>query len=195
MNRSRGRIIIVIGPFGAPVLNTARELAAQRGLPLVDLDHEIELRDGRSIKRLVMMNGEHAYRNLEFEILQELVASPDAHDASVSIGVSGGAPTGASTGMSTGASTGVSGGVVVACGDGVLYDDDSRGIILANELVIAGEELSEEELWEQAKTATDSYHAFMSFGTEEEKRAAFGDLIKRQRVLLANAKAAAGNQT
>jgi hypothetical protein len=72
---------------------------------------------------------------------------------------------------------------VVACGDGVLYDDDSRSIICENQLVIAGAELSEEELWENASSRQDSYHAFMSFGTEEEKRKAFGDLIRRQRLL------------
>ena len=134
-------LIIVTGCFGAPVLKKAREVAAQRSLPLVDLDQEIEKRDGRSIQRLVMMNGEHGYRNKEYEVLQEL------SDAGTSC--------------------------VVACGDGVLYDDDSRSIILENELVIAGDDLSEEELWENAKSITDSYHAFMSFGTEEEKHAAF----------------------
>ena len=103
-------LIVVTGCFGAPVMEKARELSVQRGLPLVDLDKEIERRDGRSIKRLVMMNGEHGYRNQEFEVLQEL---SDAGAA-----------------------------CVVACGDGVLYDDDSRNIILANELVIAGEDLT-----------------------------------------------------
>ena len=149
-------LIIVTGCFGAPVLEAARELADRRGLPLVDLDKEIEKRDGRTIRRLVMMNGEHGYRNLEFEVLQKLAEK--------------GAP------------------CVVACGDGVLYDDDSRGIILENELVIAGEGLSEEELWQNASGAQDSYHAFMSFGTEQEKRAAFGDLIRRQRSLIEGAK-------
>ena len=72
---------------------------------------------------------------------------------------------------------------VIACGDGVLYDDDSRSIICENELVIAGADLSEEELWENASSCRDSYHAFMSFGTEEEKRKAFADLIRRQRLL------------
>ena len=142
-------LIIVTGCFGAPVKEEAGRLAQQKGLPLVELDREIELRDGRSIRRLVMMNGEHGYRNLEYEILKELSES--------------GAP------------------CVVACGDGVLYDDDSREIIRENELVIAGSELSEDELWNNASACDDSYHAFMSFGTEDEKRAAFTNLIRRQR--------------
>ena len=133
-------LIVVTGCFGAPVLEKAHALSREHGLPLV-----------RTIRRLVMMNGEHGYRNAEFEILQELAEK--------------GQP------------------CVVACGDGVLYDDDSRGIICENRLVIAGEDLSEEELWKNASACPDSYHAFMSFGTEEEKRKAFGDLIRRQRLL------------
>ena len=144
-------LIIVTGCFGAPVREESRQLAQLRGLPLVDLDREIENRDGRSIRRLVMMNGEHGYRNLEYEILKEL------SDAGLPC--------------------------VVACGDGVLYDDDSREIISDNELIIAGRDLSEEELWENAKADDATYHAFMSFGTEDEKRAAFSSLIERQRSL------------
>lgn len=144
-------LIVVTGCFGAPVLEKAQELSRERELPLVELDKEIEQRDGRSIRRLVMMNGEHGYRNAEFELLQELAEK--------------GQP------------------CVIACGDGVLYDDDSRSIICENELVIAGADLSEEELWENASSCRDSYHAFMSFGTEEEKRKAFADLIRRQRLL------------
>ena len=65
-------LIVVTGCFGAPVKEKTLELARQRGLPLVDLDNEITKRDGRSIRRLVMMNGEHGYRNAEYEILNEL---------------------------------------------------------------------------------------------------------------------------
>jgi shikimate kinase len=148
-------MVIVTGCFGAPVVTKAKELSRELDLPLVELDKEIEARDGRTIRRLVMMNGEHGYRNAEFEILQELAEN--------------GQP------------------CVVACGDGVLYDDDSRGIICENQLVIAGADLSEEQLWENASRCRDSYHAFMSFGTEEEKRNAFRDLIRRQRLLFEGA--------
>ena len=144
-------LIVVTGCFGAPVREEAFALAQKQGLPLVDLDREIEKRDGRSIRRLVMMNGEHGYRNLEYEILKELSEA--------------GSP------------------CVVACGDGVLYDDDSREIISGSELVIAGRDICEDDLWENAKADRETYHAFMSFGTEAEKRASFSDLIKRQRLL------------
>lgn len=172
------RKIIVTGYFGAPIEETARKLAASEGLEYISLDEEITKRDGRSIKRLVMMNGEHGYRNQEYEVLQELCggdAEPDAdcgadNDAAVTEGSVGGSS---------------SAGLVIACGDGVLYDDDSREIISRHELVIAGEEMTTEGLWENAKAIEDSYHAFMAFGTEKEKRAAFEQLIQRQRNLFA----------
>ena len=147
------RMIIVTGPFGAPVVETAKNLAAAEGLTYVNLDEEIVKRDGRSILRLVMMNGEHGYRNAEYELLAEICAGN------------------------------ADGGVVIACGDGVLYDEDSREIALKNELVIVGKDMTEDELWNNAKAATDSYHAFMHFGDEEERRSAFGQMICRQRAL------------
>ena len=64
------RMIIVTGYFGAPIEETARKLATDKGLDYISLDEEITKRDGRSIKRLVMMNGEHGYRNQEYEVLQ-----------------------------------------------------------------------------------------------------------------------------
>lgn len=147
-------LIVVTGCFGAPVKEKSLELARQRGLPLVDLDNEITKRDGRSIRRLVMMNGEHGYRNAEYEILKEL--SEDGSSC------------------------------VVACGDGVLYDEMSRDISLANELVIVGLDMTTDALWDNAKADAETYHAFMSFGSEEEKRGAFEKLIERQRALFAS---------
>ena len=173
------RKIIVTGYFGAPIEETARKLAAAEGLDYLSLDEEITKRDGRSIKRLVMMNGEHGYRNQEYEVLQELcgVEEEEADTDAQAGEAEPDAPVGGET--CTGA------GIVIACGDGVLYDDDSREIISRHELVIAGEEMTTDELWENAKAIEDSYHAFMAFGTEKEKRAAFEQLIQRQRNLFA----------
>ena len=150
------RLTIVTGYFGAPIHAKAAQLAREMGVELLSLDEEIVRRDGRSIKRLVMMNGEHGYRNLEYEVLKELADSGRE--------------------------------LVVSCGDGVLYDDDSRNIILQGTLVIAGENLSPDQLWEEARLLEDSYHAFMAFGTQEEKRRAFDDLIQRQKILFGGLK-------
>ena len=147
------KLVIVTGYFGAPIEEESRKIAEERGFAFLSLDREIEKRDGRSITRLCMMNGEHGYRNQEYEILNELNESPDTD------------------------------GLVVACGDGVLYDDMSREIAEANELVIVGGDLSDGELWDRAKAQVSSYHAFMAFGSEEEKRVAFEKYLDRQRSL------------
>ncbi len=147
------KLILVTGYFGAPIEETARKIAEAQGFAYLSLDREIEKRDGRSITRLCMMNGEHGYRNQEYEILNEMDDDPDID------------------------------GLVVACGDGVLYDDMSREIAEANDLVIVGDDLTASELWDRAKGQENSYHAFMAFGSEEEKRAAFEKYLGRQRVL------------
>lgn len=149
-------MIFVTGYFGAPIKNVAEGIASERGLEVIDLDKMIEEADGRSIKRLCMMNGEHGYRNQEYETLKMLTEEGDASDRKA----------------------------VVLCGDGVLYDDMSREIITTKgSLIIAGENMSADELWEGAKQMDDTYHAFMFFGSEEEKRKAFEDFYHRQKIL------------
>jgi len=152
------KLVIVTGYFGAPIEEESRKIAEERGFAFLSLDREIEKRDGRSITRLCMMNGEHGYRNQEYEILNEINEAP--------VGFCAGAE-----------------GLVIACGDGVLYDDMSREIAEANELVIVGGDLSDGELWDRAKAQVSSYHAFMAFGSEEEKRMAFEKYLDRQRSL------------
>ena len=173
------RKIIVTGYFGAPIEETAKKLAASEGLEYISLDEEITKRDGRSIKRLVMMNGEHGYRNQEYEVLQEL-CGVEEEEADTDAQAGEAEPKSPADDLAD-----TNAGLVIACGDGVLYDDDSREIISRHELVIAGEDMTTDELWENAKAIEDSYHAFMAFGTEEEKRAAFEQLMQRQKKLFA----------
>ena len=73
--------------------------------------------------------------------------------------------------------------LVVYCGDGVLNDEMSRDIILTHRLVIAGADMSVDELWENAKKTKDPAHAFMHFGSEGSRKKAFEDLYSRQRAL------------
>ena len=144
------KLVIVTGYFGAPIEEAAREIASARGFACLSLDREIEKRDGRSITRLCMMNGEHGYRNQEYEILNEINEDPESF-------------------CSINGLISEAGGLTLACGDGVLYDDMSREIAEANELVIVGDDLTADELWDCAKAQGSSYHAFMAFGSEEEK--------------------------
>lgn len=145
-------------------MERAKQLAEAEGLALHDLDKEIEQREQWSVKRMVMMHGEHCYRNAELEALRALqeAGTQDAADNN---------------------------GFVVACGDGILYDEDCREIILQGETVIAGEDYTEDQLWEKACESEDTYHAFMSVTAEEgseayaEKRERFHELIERQKKL------------
>lgn len=162
-------LIMVTGYFGAPVEETARKLAADKAFAYLSLDEEIVLRDGRSIGRLSMMAGEHGYRNQEYEILSEIDEDPEKFFASKDIPAE-------------------TKGLVIACSDGVLYDEMSRDIALANKLIVTGEDMTGDALWENARTISGTYHAFMHFGTDEERRQAFDNYIDRQRLLFDSVK-------
>lgn len=64
--------LFVIGYIGSRRMERGEEMARELGYQLLDLDRMIEERDGRSLKKLIMMMGEHEYRNKEYEILKEL---------------------------------------------------------------------------------------------------------------------------
>lgn len=72
MDYSKSPRIFVIGFLGSDRRQAAGHLAAELGYEAVDLDREIEKRDGRSISRICMTMGEHEYRNQEYERLAEL---------------------------------------------------------------------------------------------------------------------------
>lgn len=165
-----GKFIFVTGFFGAPLLQRAQQLAEEHGLPLISLDEEIEKADGRSVRRICMMMGEHEYRNKEYETLKKLTEGALNKENECILEGSAGGETPRS-------------GAVVLCGDGVLHDDMSRDLIIAHTLVVAGGDMSCDELWENAKAIEGSTHAFMHFGSEEKKRADFEKLYERQRVL------------
>ena len=69
--------IYVTGYIGSDRYGCAKKIADERGAEMVDLDKMIELTDGRKIMRIVMMMGEHEYRNKEYEALEELSAKED----------------------------------------------------------------------------------------------------------------------
>ena len=167
----KNNLIVVTGYFGAPIEETARKIAEDKAFALVSLDEEIAKRDGRSILRICMLEGEHSYRNKEYEILDLLAREPEQILGAGVILDAGGSDECAAK------------GIVVWCGDGVLHDEMSREIALGGELVIAGEDMTEDELWENACQTEKSYHAFMAFGSNEQKRESFHRLIERQRTL------------
>ena len=72
------RKIFLIGYRATGKSSVGRALAAQLGLPFLDMDQEIEARAGRPISALVAAEGWEAFRRLERELLAELAAGREA---------------------------------------------------------------------------------------------------------------------
>ena len=146
-------LIFVTGLLGAPIEKEARKIADKKGFGLLSLDQEIQRDAGSSVQRLCMLMGEHEYRNREYKALQRIA---EQHSG---------------------------GGLVVFCGDGVLLDEMSRELIQKHTVFIVGEDMDNDALWRNASGKKDSWHAFLYFGTQQERRQAFDALIQRQRRL------------
>lgn len=68
----------LIGLPGSGKSTIGRHLARVWGLRFVDSDHVIEQRLGDSIKNFFAAHGEAAFRDIETQVLAELLASPEA---------------------------------------------------------------------------------------------------------------------
>lgn len=66
--------LVLIGPMGAGKSSLGRRLAELRGLPFVDLDHEIEIRAGTGIPTIFACEGEAGFRRRERDALAEALA-------------------------------------------------------------------------------------------------------------------------
>ncbi|MCB6993910.1 hypothetical protein LI177_10500 [bacterium 210820-DFI.6.37] len=150
MEQKNASRVFVTGFLGSDRKGTAERLAQELGYDLIDLDREIEKKDGRSIQRICMMMGEHEYRNKEYEMLEDLSQENN---------------------------------IVVCCGDGIIFDDMNREILMKNQVLIADAELSAEELWEKAKNLTDSVYAFMHQTDEALKKEKFMELYWQRKDL------------
>ena len=64
--------IYVTGFIGSRRKQLAQELADKYGYEYIDIDKMIEAADGRSIRKICMTDGEHGYRNKEYEALKSL---------------------------------------------------------------------------------------------------------------------------
>jgi shikimate kinase len=70
--------IALVGMPGGGKSTVGKQLARQIGVPFVDSDHEIEARIGGSIRQFFEQHGEEAFRDLETEVIAELVTRPGA---------------------------------------------------------------------------------------------------------------------
>ncbi len=64
--------IFLIGFMGAGKTTAAKALSEKYGLHLVEMDEEIENREGRAISQIFAEDGENYFRRLETEFLEEL---------------------------------------------------------------------------------------------------------------------------
>jgi shikimate kinase len=64
--------VVLVGFMGAGKTETGRVLSARLGVPLIDLDKEIERIEGKTVARIFSELGEGHFRRLEREVLQNL---------------------------------------------------------------------------------------------------------------------------
>lgn len=69
-------VVALVGMPGGGKSTVGKHLARQIGVPFVDSDHEIEQRIGGSIKQFFEQHGEEAFREIESEVIEDLVARP-----------------------------------------------------------------------------------------------------------------------
>lgn len=74
--RPSSRNLVLVGMPGCGKSTVGRALSQLSGLPLVDLDEEIVRRAGKSIPEIFAQQGEEAFRDLESQVLTEIMAKP-----------------------------------------------------------------------------------------------------------------------
>lgn len=72
---SRAQRIALVGLRGAGKTTLGARVAAERGVPFVELDREIERLSGTSLGAIIELYGQPAYRRYELQALQELLAA------------------------------------------------------------------------------------------------------------------------
>ena len=78
--------ISLVGFMGAGKTTVGRALADKLGWTFVDLDDLVQEREGRTIAEIFQNRGETAFRELERQILQELVSSSQGNASVLSLG-------------------------------------------------------------------------------------------------------------
>src|SRR6056297_2073188 len=69
--------IILAGYMGSGKSAVGKVLAQKTGLPFIDLDEQISIREGKNIPEIFKTSGEIYFRKREGEVLLELLASEE----------------------------------------------------------------------------------------------------------------------
>lgn len=155
-------VIYVIGFIGSDRMAVARAASEQHGIPLYDLAAEIQERDGRTIRRMVITMGEHELRNKEYEtltaILRDLGEPADPSEIAVSTAAGDYS-------------------AVICCTDDLILDPMSADLVRAGEVIIADE--SADAMFERAVTlAPDDQSLHYAFLLDPDKAAAKEKFMK-----------------
>lgn len=70
------RNVVLVGFMGCGKTTVGRKLHVLLGYPFIDTDHRIENRAGKSIAAIFADEGEAVFRDMETEVLEELLADP-----------------------------------------------------------------------------------------------------------------------
>lgn len=143
-------VIYVIGFIGSDRMAAARTASEQYGIPLIDLREEIERRDGRSIRRMVITMGEHELRNKEYETLTAILR--ELEDAGNS--------------------------AVICCTDDLILDPMSADLVRAGKVIVA-EDDPEDMLLRAAEDDTTHY-AFLTDPDKNKVREKFFKLYEQR---------------
>jgi shikimate kinase len=81
------RVVYITGFMGSGKTSTGRKLAIALGWSFIDLDHEIEKKQDKTITEIFSSYGEPYFRDLEYEALRSIDLKSD-----IVISVGGGAP-------------------------------------------------------------------------------------------------------
>ena len=71
-------MIVLVGFMGAGKTTVGHLLSERLGLPFVDSDLVIEQRSGRSVRQIFAEDGEPAFRELERQVIADLIDGPEA---------------------------------------------------------------------------------------------------------------------
>ena len=71
-------MIVLVGFMGAGKTTVGQLISERLGLPFADSDLVIEQRSGRSVRQIFAEDGEPAFRELEHQVIADLIDGPEA---------------------------------------------------------------------------------------------------------------------